>query len=269
MVWYAYRSCMLQVSDDWVTGVLPSAGLSDASTIAVCRRVLLRWVRREEPFRACGRALRRRVLPLPAEASAADLLRCAALRAFFHTLRAASACLRARLASRFASLSRLRARLSSSLAMRTRCRATSACSRARSSGSPRSPAGAASGPAPAVSPFARSRAAAGGFPADRFSVAFFPMRGGECGRKGDQCHTTALRMPPRILSTEFVNNPVHTGACRRQSRSAGKGLRQHGQRLSRRRVLGRWRCGRDRRVQRERMGNRVAVTRLRPPFLLR
>lgn len=72
-------------------------------------------------------------------------LRCAR-RTFFHVLRAAAACLRARFASRLASFTRLRARLSSSLAMRTRCLATSACSLARLSGSAGAgSAGAASG----------------------------------------------------------------------------------------------------------------------------
>jgi len=72
-----------------------------------------------------------------------------------------------------------------------------------------------------------------------------------------------------ILSTEFVNNPVHTGAWRRQSRCGGKGLHQHAQRLTSREeaavgpALGL--AG----AQRERAGSIVAVTRLRPEFLLR
>jgi len=53
----------------------------------------------------------------------------------FQILRAEAASLRARFASRFASFTRLRARFNSSFAIRTRCLATSACSRARSTGS--------------------------------------------------------------------------------------------------------------------------------------
>lgn len=48
---------------------------------------------------------------------------------------------------------------------------------------------------------------------------------------GGQCHIMAARLPPRFLSTVFVNNPVHTGPRRGQSRCGGKGLHQHGQGL--------------------------------------
>lgn len=82
----------------------------------------------------------------------------------------------------------------------------------------------------------------------------------------------AVGLPPVILSTDFVNNPVHTVARCGQSRCRSKGLRQREQRLSSRRAEGV--ASAERRIfvaasQRERAGNIVAVTRLRPPFLLR
>jgi len=48
---------------------------------------------------------------------------------------------------------------------------------------------------------------------------------------GGQCHIMPACLPPRFLSTVFVNNPVHTGPRRGQSRCGGKGLHQHGQGL--------------------------------------
>src|SRR5579883_546338 len=190
VIWCAYRSCMRQVSDEWVSGA-PSSGLWCALRAVRRRRVLFLspLAPRAEPLEisVCGERL-------VAVGSAGGLARCA-LRAFFHALRAATACLRARLASRLASFTRLRARLSSSFAIRTRCRATSACSLARSSGSGSSAAAAwlfrcgadASAPLPAPD---------GGAPAGRFLVAVFPMRNRGCVAGGGQCHTTAARLPP-------------------------------------------------------------------------
>lgn len=165
--WYANCSCMRQVSVEGVSRALPSAWRLEAPLAALRRRALLREVPRPELFRVRG--CRRR---LPAPDLPAGLARCA-LRAFFHTLRAAAACLRARLASRLASFTRLRARLSSSLAIRTRWRATSACNRARSIGSA---AAAAPEVAPDAEASAASRAPGGGAPVDRFSLPVFPMR---------------------------------------------------------------------------------------------
>jgi hypothetical protein len=137
------------------------------------RRALLRG----ESRAAGGR--RRAVL------AEAESPRCA-LRAFFHTFRVAAASLRARLASRFASLTRLRARLSSSLAIRRRCLATSACSLARSSGSP---GALAPGAAPEPAASAPSLAPGAGAPATRFSRTVLPMRSGGWWERGDECHT--------------------------------------------------------------------------------
>src|SRR5579883_896080 len=145
---------MRQVSDEEFTGVLPSAWLSGLVRTARRRRVLLCLAPRADRFTDCG----------------GEFSRCA-LRAFFHTLRAAAACLRARFASRLASFIRLRARLSSSLAIRTRCRATSACRRARSSGSVGSPGVEAPDAEASVPSLARE----GRAPADCFSLAVFPM----------------------------------------------------------------------------------------------
>ena len=245
MFWYAYRFCMRQVSGDWVTGALLSTGFLGSPRDARWRGFFF-LVPRGELLRDGG--CRARL----AEARGAVPARWA-LRAFFHTLRAAAACLRARLASRLASFTRLRARLSSSLAIRTRCRATSACRRARSSGS----AGSALGGMPGAEASAPSLAA------DDFSLLVFPMRKTRRWRGGGKCHTTAAPLPPRFLSTEFVNNPVHTRASRRQSRCRCKGLRQRGQGLSSARAA------RTAALQRGRAGNIVAVTRLRPEFLLR
>src|SRR6185437_2861883 len=103
VVWDACCSCMHQVSVEGVGRVLPSVRRLGALPAARRRCALLRWVPRGEPLRV--RAWRMRW------AAAVGLARCA-LRAFFHTLRAAAACLRARLASRLASFTRLRARLS-------------------------------------------------------------------------------------------------------------------------------------------------------------
>lgn len=67
-----------------------------------------------------------------------------------------------------------------------------------------------------------------------------------------------------ILSTEFVHNPVYTGMRHQESRCRGKGLRQNAQGLSSCACAARRSS-----AQRERAGNIVAVTRLRPEFLLR
>ena len=234
---------MRQVSDDCVTGPLPSTGRF-GSPLAARWRLLLRLDPRGELLRdgwlrarlAAGRG------PLSA--------RCA-LRAFFHTLRAAADCLRARLASRLASLTRLRARFSSSLAIRTRCRATSACRRARSSGSAGSLVGDAPGPEGSAPSLAPERSV----PADDLSLLVFPMRK-RAGGGGRPVSHNGRALATAILSTEFVNNPVHTAAWRGQSHCRSKGLHQRGQRLSSD-------------PQRVRAGNIVAVTRLRPEFLLR
>ena len=201
MFWYAYRFCMRQVSGDWVTGTLLSTGFL-GSPRAVRRRVLFLLGPRGAFLRDGGRRARL------AEAPGAVPARCA-LRAFFHTLRAAAACLRARFASRLASFTRLRARLSSSLAIRTRCRATSACRRARSSGSAVSPLGGAPGPAGPAPAFAPERG-----PGEGFSLLVFPMRKRSSGG-GRQVSHNGRALATAILSTEFVNNPVHTQARRR------------------------------------------------------
>ena len=139
------------------------------------------------------------------------------MRAFFHALRVASACLRARLASRLASFTRLRARLSSSLAIRTRCRATSACSRARSSGSAGSAAEGVLGGSVRL-PLAPDGTA----PADRFFLAVFPMQKAAWWQRAEQCHTMAALLATVILSTDFVNNPVQRAACRGKAVAAAR-----------------------------------------------
>jgi hypothetical protein len=219
VIWYAYRSCMRQVSDDWVTGPLPSIGLLGSRPDA-WRRVLFFLAPRGALLRDDGRRARL------AEGRGPVSARCA-LRAFFHTLRAAADCLRARLDSRLASFTRLRARLSSSLAIRTRCRATSACRRARSSGSAGSLAGNAAGPGGSAPSLTPERSA----PADDFSLLVFPMRK-RAGGGGRPVSHNGHALATAILSTEFVNNPVHTEAWRRQSHCRSKGLHQRGQRLS-------------------------------------
>src|SRR6185437_10952972 len=170
VIWYALRSCMRQLSNYGVTGALPSGRPLPAPPPLRRCRADLRFTARAEASSACPCALR-----LPAEMSRGGLARCA-LRAFFHALRATAACLRARLAS----LTRLRARFSSSLAIRTRCRATSASSLARSRGSAGSAAAGTTGVATGGNGSAPSLAADGGLPADRFSLAVFPIR--NCGR---------------------------------------------------------------------------------------
>ena len=138
------------------------------------RGLLRRLVRRgvgAGPLAFCSLGVRRRRRAVRAGASGRPFARCA-LRAFFHALRVAPACLRARLASRLASLTLLRARLSSSLAIRTRCRATSASSRARSRGSAGSAAEGALGAEASRLPLAPDGIA----PADRFFLAGFPMQ---------------------------------------------------------------------------------------------
>lgn len=234
---------MRQVSDDWITGALLSTGRVGSPRDAR-GRMLLRLAPRGELLRDCGRRARL------AAGRGALSARCA-LRAFFHTLRAAADSLRARLASRLASFTRLRARLSSSLAIRTRCRATSACRRARSSGFAGSLEGEAPGPEGSASSLAPER----GVPADDFSLLVFPMRK-RAGGGGQPVSHNGRALATAILSTEFVNNPVHTATWPGQSHCRSKGLHQRGQRLS---------SG----PQRARAGNIVAVTRLRPEFLLR
>src|SRR5512146_2918034 len=98
VIWYAYRSCIRQVSDERDAG---ATGLLSAPRAARRGRVLffLPWAKR-----VCGCEMR-----WAAEASGAGLARWS-LRAFFHALRATAACLRARFASRLASFIRLRAR---------------------------------------------------------------------------------------------------------------------------------------------------------------
>ena len=195
---------MRQTSDEGVIAVLLSTWLSGAGDawgvgdFSWRRRALLRrLVRRGAgPLAFCAgglwaRALRRCGRAVRVEASAGAAFARCALRAFFHALRVAAACLRARLASRLASFIRLRALLSSSLAMRTRCRATSACSRARSSGSPGSPAASVPGAgAPGL-----LLAPDGTAPAGRFFFAVFPIQR-RLVAKGGQCHTMAVRLPP-------------------------------------------------------------------------
>jgi hypothetical protein len=79
------------------------------------------------------------------------------------------------------------------LAIRTRCRATSACSLARSSGS----AGSAAEVVAGGEAFASALAADDTAPADRFFLAVFPMQR-RVVAKGGQCHTIAMRLPPRF-----------------------------------------------------------------------
>jgi hypothetical protein len=119
-----------------------------------------------------------------------------ARRARFQTLRAAAECLRARLASRLASFRRLRARFSSSLAMRTRCLATSACSRARSSGS--------AGVSCSLPVF--------------FIGGLATRKTRSLTQAGGGCHR-------RDLSTEFVHNHVDRHSPSAQTLSPSKGLR--------------------------------------------
>src|SRR5512146_291337 len=163
---------MRQVSDEGITGTLPSRWVPGDAPLAPPRRrrSLLRAARRPEPLSVFEPALR-----VPPEASGAGLAR-GALRAFFQALRAAAACLRARLASRLASFTRLRACFSSSFAIRTRCLATSACSRARSSGSIGSSRAAACAVAGGTDVLAPLPAPDGGAPALRLSLAVFPIR---------------------------------------------------------------------------------------------
>jgi len=194
VVWYAYRSCMRQVSGELFTGAPPSWLLGAAAGAAARRRPApLPLAPPRRPLGARGCEVR-----LAAEALGAGSARCA-LRAFFHALRATEACLRARLASRLASFTRLRARLSSSLAIRTRWRATSASNRARSMGSADSPAGAC-----AVDPAAERSvpllAPDDDAPADRFAVAVLPMR--NCGRwRGG--HSVTQR--PQACHRDFIH----------------------------------------------------------------
>jgi hypothetical protein len=188
---------MRQTSDEGVIAELLSAWLSGAGDaggggdLSLRRRALLRRLvgRGTGLLALCAWGLRWRGRAVPAEASAGPFARCA-FRAFFHALRVAAACLRARLASRLASLTRLRALLSSSLAMRTRCRATSACSRARSRGSAGSTAASILGAeAPGL-----LLAPDGTAPAGRFFLAVFPIQR-RLVAKGGQCHTTPARLP--------------------------------------------------------------------------
>ncbi len=58
------------------------------------------------------------------------------------------------------------------------------------------------------------------------------------GGKGRPVSHNGPGLATVILSTDFVNNPVQSGAWRRQSRCGGKGLRQRGQRLISRRTGG-------------------------------
>jgi hypothetical protein len=58
--------------------------------------------------------------------------------------------------------------------------------------------------------FSPTLAVDGSLPADRFSLAVFPIRNRGRGRGDEQFHTMGARLPPWILSTEFVSNPVHT-----------------------------------------------------------
>ncbi len=197
------------------------------------------------PRRAFLRLAREAVVRLPADAAGAKSARCA-LRAFFHALRAAAESFRARLASRLASFTRLRARLSSSLAIRRRCFATSACSLARSRGSAGSPVAGASRLAPGAAAFAPSPAPDNGAPADRFSRTDFPMQMASRGRDvtsltqwGRPCHLDLIR-----LRGCWGKSPFRARAC------FGRGRRSHP-------------------AQRARAGSIVAVTRLRPEFLLR
>src|SRR6185312_1454818 len=218
VVWYAYCSCMSQVSVGGVARAPLSVSRLLASAAARLRPGFLRRVPRVGPLRVRGCRVRS-----PVADFAAGFARCA-LRAFFHALRATAACLRARLASRLASFTRLRARLSSSLAMRTRCRATSACSRARSSGSAGSPAADVVARAPAAEAFAPSRAPGGGVLVDRFSLAVFPMRNRGQMAKGRAVSHNGSGLATRDLSTDFVNNPVYTAAQCGQSRCRSKDL---------------------------------------------
>ena len=235
VIWYAYCSCMRQASDEGVIVVPPStwpSGAGDAvgvGGVSWRRRGLLRRLVRGGvgPLAFCARGVRRR---WRVGASGLPFARCA-LRAFFHALRVASACLRARLASRLASLTRLRARLSSSLAIRTRCRATSACSRARSSGS----AGSAAEGVFEAEALGLPLAPDGPAPADRFFLAVFPMQKAG-GGKGRPVSHNGCGLATVILSTDFVNNPVQRAVWPGQSRCASKGLRQRGQRLTSRRT---------------------------------
>jgi hypothetical protein len=275
VIWYAYCSCMRQASDEGVTAVLPStwpSGAGDAVSLGEVRwrrRVLVRRLVRRGvgPLAFCARGLCRRGRAVRVGASGLPFARCA-LRAFFHALRVASACLRARLASRLASLTRLRARLSSSLAIRTRCRATSACRRARSSGAAGTAAEGVLGAEALGLPFAPD----GPAPADRFFFAVFPMQKAGGGKGRPVSHNGPV-LATVILSTDFVNNPVQRAAWPGQSRCASKGLRQRGQRLTSRSSTGQRRPCRGRvplaEAQRDRAGSIVAVTRLRPEFLLR
>jgi hypothetical protein len=112
--------------------------------------------------------------------------------------------------------------------------ATSACSRARSSGSP--------GEVPG-------------------SLPVFFMGYGPAERESVQFHTRTRRFPPRHLSTEFVHNHVDREDWRGQSASASKGLRRGARDFA---------SAQHARVPQASVPfNCAAVTRLRPLSLLR
>ena len=214
-IWYAYCSCMRQGSEGGVMG--PPRRQPWLSGAGGVRGARLRPAGALLAFAALDAAGGRAFGLLRWRLALAGL----AGRRLGSCFRAVRACapssipcgpsgpaLRALLASRFASLTRLRAR--SNLFFgdpRTAAGRPSACSPRR---------------APAVLPAPRrgcpwcgslSAIACGGrhhAGQSLFSYCVSPCKGGGSA-KGGQCHTIAARLPPWILSTDFVNNPVQSG----------------------------------------------------------